>query len=52
MYTKQELPVVLPLVLNEPVQTSYIAHGHTYIKWSLPTDTVYQLGCEGETMEP
>ena len=51
MYSQQEPPVSLPLRLNEPGQVSYIAYGHTFVKYGLPTDTTYQVGCNGEPIE-
>ena len=52
MYHDRKKVLRLPLELNEPAQLSYLHEGHTYVKWGLPTDAHYQVGCAGTTREP
>ena len=44
--------LLLPLALNEPAQLRYLKEGFTFVKWGLPTDAHYQVGCTGTDREP
>ena len=52
MYHDSQEDLLLPLELNEPAQLRYLTEGHTFVKWGLPTDAHYQVGCAGTTREP
>ena len=52
MYHDRKEDLLLPLELNEPAQLRYLRDGHTFVKWGLPTDSHYQVGCAGANREP